>query len=312
LMFLRINLSSDDFMIVRIFDDFITQQKWFNYFCKHPPKYFLKKDSSSLEKHLITDQEIDIAWQGIKDGLLKIQKFGLAFPYKLENTFSGDQKILNDLHRFFTHNELFGRNHYWEDQSLINIFDNKFQFPNISYDTWLDTISKINDGVHFLEKVTITTNKNYIQSNYEFLSFNFTPINRYHKQINWLKFEESELITNYKYNYYNDFENIVLLDQSITGKSVLRSFYDEDDPTQFDCTGRLGSSGGFTIDIDHARRKIYSSDQFASWCKRFGTTPSDLPLEFPIGTIIKSTSNILQLFESALDCEVTIDFLQNF
>jgi hypothetical protein len=78
-------------------------------------------------------------------------------------------------------------------------------------------------------------------------------------------------------------QNLVLLDQSILGKCVLQSFIENDDPTQDDCTGRLGSFGGFFIDLNDNRKKIYKSTQFKDWIKSYNMT--NIPYEFPIGYV---------------------------
>jgi hypothetical protein len=78
---------------------------------------------------------------------------------------------------------------------------------------------------------------------------------------------------------------MVILNESILGKSVLQSFSENDNPNAQDCTGRLGSYGGFIIELDDNRKNIYRSKEFISWAQSHNRVFNSLPLEFPIGYI---------------------------
>jgi hypothetical protein len=91
----------------------------------------------------------------------------------------------------------------------------------------------------------------------------------------------------------------VLLDNSILGKSILQSFYEEDDPTCKDCTGRQGSYGGFIITQSDNRKQIYRSHKFISWCEKYNLLTNRIPYEFAIGRAIHIPGNIdSRLFSS--------------
>ena len=68
---------------------------------------------------------------------------------------------------------------------------------------------------------------------------------------------------------------------------MLQSFIDDDNPTADDCTGRLGSHGGFVVELDslYSRKTVYQSDQFLQWISKYGLSAENLPYDFPIGYI---------------------------
>jgi hypothetical protein len=85
---------------------------------------------------------------------------------------------------------------------------------------------------------------------------------------------------------------IVTLSRSILGKCFLQSFYEEDDPTCDDCGGRQMSSGGFYVDIDDTRRRIYESPEFNSWLKKYSLNRTECPLEFQLGNVVESSDDL--------------------
>ena len=177
-----------------------------------------------------------------------------------------------------------------------NPYDAEFKFPqNLNYKQWHDIIDNINVAVHELEK-TIQIPSDIHIHHLQFLLKN-------HNETKWHKFTEYDYLHNFKYfDMKEKYDNLVLLDRSILGKCVLQSFMEDDDPCAKDCTGRLGSLGGFVIETDDNRLKIYKSNKFIDWCKRHELTVDDLPLEFPIGFIADSNvvdlSNVDRLLEN--------------
>lgn len=311
-MFLKLHFHNDQTINIRIFTDHEVHFKWFNFFKNKIQSYECKKDSSLLEEHYINESQIIQSWRFIQFALMELERFGLKFPTKIPNEFNYDQKILNELHRFFVYNALFARDTLHLGKPVEHVYNPKFKIPEfIDYNQWFSIINLINDSVHLLEKTTITDNKNHVLNKYPFNSFNITPTNRYLQFDHWLRFDEKDLLVNYDYEKYSVFQYLVLLDQSILGKSVLHSFYDEDNPNEFDCTGRLGSNGGISIDIDYTRKRLYSSRKFQSWCKSYKRLPHDLPLEFPLGIVLNPPSDIKELFLSHINKEVQIEFCWN-
>lgn len=177
----------------------------------------------------------------------------------LPDKFNRDQQLLNQIHRLFT--------------------------SNVSNATDREPWYSINYAVHYLELFTVPAdNKKFVDSTF--------PIFGLELKINdakWLEFNNEDILLNYQ---DMDQPNLVYLNGSILGKSYLRSFYDNDDPTAVDCTGRLGSYGGFVIDINNNRQLIYQSAQFKDWASKYNLDVKSLPLEFPIGKVVETTKSI--------------------
>ena len=175
----------------------------------------------------------------------------------LPTEFTHDQNLLNKLHRYYT------------DNAKV-VDQNSELFRNVS---------KINYCVHELESYTINryAGTGYHSHLWFHVRENPVPIDC------WVNLEEHE---KENYNFFNyDYKYTVRLDRSILGKCVLQCFEENDDPNAKDCTGRLGSYGGFFIDTDNNLRELYQSDKFVSWCKSHGNEVKEMPLEFVIGNV---------------------------
>lgn len=246
-----------------------TMEKWFDHFSviyeQKPPLNFSQDGYYYLKDFGKNWDEIKTARKQLKKAQAQLIDLGFG-DIKLSKRFDYNQQTLNKLHRIFTLN--------------VDETDN----VNIQY--WLH---QINNNVHILEKYTeVMPNLRFIRNRY--------PINlftvRLEKPNSWIEFDSNDLQHNYTY-LDMDYKNIVFLDQSILGKCVLQSFAEHDDPTQPDCTGRLGAYGGFQFDMNPANRhNIYRSKQFKSWCKSWRVNPKSLPLEFPIGYISYTTQDL--------------------
>jgi hypothetical protein len=108
-------------------------------------------------------------------------------------------------------------------------------------------------------------------------------------------------------SYSNDYPNVLLIEE-IQGKSYLRAFIDNDDPTQSDVTGRYGSYGGFVIDVCQHRKQIYESKEFNNWLEIYNLKKENLLLEHPLGQVIDSS---LVLTEFNANDFVGIDFIDD-
>lgn len=245
--------------------------RWFNYF-KHVNPSYRQISYRDLDKEHAKTTEQD--WQIILDSVNVLKSQGFKFETQLPKQYDSNQPLLNELHRFFTSN-------------LIS---------NPTHEKYL---KDINSAVHRLEFNTYTFNRNYVKTTFTVNMLEYVPF----PSVYWLEFDQEEQNENYRFECYNE-ENLVILNKSILGKSILNSFLDEDDPTEFDCTGIKGSRGGFTIDLNNDRRKLYNGPIFKDWCKKYGLS-DHLPLEFPIGYV--ENSKCLNLIKNAT--YIKVDFL---
>ena len=211
-------------------------------------------------------------WNTILSTLDDLKSLGYRVPFEVPKKFTYDQHLLNQLHRFFTYNVL------WYGSDEPNPYDPEFQ-TDLSFEEWHDLVDKINTAVHSLEIITTNSNRKIIDQ----LPMKFFLLGLKEKSFNSVvEFDQDDQKLNLTYFDYKQYP-LVLLDGSILGKSVLQSFLTNDDPSLKDCTGRLLSHGGFIIDLNNSRSKIYQSPEFLSWCDKFNLISP--PLEFPIGYV---------------------------
>jgi hypothetical protein len=280
-MQIKINYTKNHYTLIQLFDN-SSVRKWFNYVStkNYNYKYHLERTPS-------VNKTVNVAyeWNSIQNTIEYLNKIGLYLNFDLPNAFDYQQSTLNKLHRFFTYNML------WYDvkDDTPNPFSPQFKLDNITKDEWHNIIDVINEAVHTLEKVaTLTKNAISISPPINFLSF--PP--RKDRNTNWLEFDETDIKQNYEYFNNTQYRYLVVLDRSILGKCILQSFVENDDPSAADCTGRMGSHGGFTI-VDNPRlQQIYQSPEFKDWANSFNLDINSLPYEFPIGYVVSSTVEV--------------------
>lgn len=268
----------------------LTVKKWFYYFkgisnwykCNFFPDNSFKA-FDTIKKSINPEFE----WRNIKSAINLLENLGFQFPVDLPKEFDKNQKTLNYLHRFFTYNILWYHDN--KKNPCLNPYDNNFKLDEtMSFQQWLDILDEINQSVHRLESYAIPQdNLKFIRNTFPLCFYNLIPTRTTTDLTTWLDFDDFDKNNNYKYfDYFNEIDHdnqLILLNESILGKSVLQSFSDEDDVNARDCTGRLGSFGGFIIDLNQNRNKIYQSEKFKKWAHRQQCRVNLLPLEFPIG-----------------------------
>jgi len=277
-MYIKLEYSFGQSILIKLFDIPVVVE-WFNKYSKHQTDYtefHINSSQYSLFRkiqHIVYPSYAKSKWSTIKLSFQKLKALGYQIPFDIPDQFDFDQNTLNKLHRFFTYNIL------WYDSKDQNPFDNTFQ-TDISYSDWHALLDVINRYVHFLEVVVTNENKKILdQYSIDCMQYHLLQ----QTTDTWLPFNQAQQQQNFKYFDYTE-HPLVLLDNSILGKSVLSSFLDNDNPTYKDCTGRLGSHGGFIIDLNNNRKKIYQSDNFKTWTTRYNLT--NMPLEFPIGYVV--------------------------
>ena len=302
-MKLKIMFNSSDNIKITLFDT-PAIKKWFNRFSKANAEkniYTMAVDLPSGWRPTPVD-DCETHWNTILTSLDHLRSKGYNFDLTVSKQFDYDQQTLNRLHRFFTYNML------WviDDPSKPNPFDPKFKLSrNKSWQLWHELVDPINRAVHRLEQFTTpTVNKSFVDTQLPIHSISF--VNNYEDYTNHLlNFDDNDIEQNYSFFNY-DQPNLVTLDRSILGKCILQSFYEDDDPTAQDCTGRLVSWGGFNIDLNDNRKKIYKSARFVKWAERYKL--KNIPYEFPIGYVTSSTRPLLD-FDKMYDRLISVRFL---
>ena len=226
-------------------------------------KYSLNNPLSAIDTGKIVDEQTlqlnredgdkaDTVYKTLVETIGKLENVR-PIGFQVPESFTHDQEILNRLHRYYTNTAV--------------VVDKKSEVFELA--------SKINYCVHELEDLIVTP----VHRSPLWFHINDYPI-----PIDcWIDLKEQD---QENYNFFDyDYEHAVRLDRSILGKCVLQSFEENDDPTAEDCTGRIGSFGGFFIDTDKKLKDVYTSDKFKDWCTGHGKNVTELPLEFVIGYV---------------------------
>ena len=252
-MRLKIDFTDGHFILINLHE---SMKKWATHVQQISNKYKfgLNKGRSAIGTENIKENKSTAVYKILLDTVKKLEQtkpIGFGIP----ETFSFDQDLLNRLHRYYT-----------ETASIVDKKTDLFKL-----------VSKINYCVHELEEFTPNHNPTYTSDLWFHVDDYPIPMDC------WLDLADQQQ-ENYRFFDY-DYDYTVRLDRSILGKCVLQAFEENDDPNANDCTGRLGSFGGFFIDTNNKLKELYSSDKFIDWCRQHGKLPHELPLEFVIGKV---------------------------
>lgn len=302
---------------IHLFDD-VTVDKWFRFYRARTEQGYRYQAAhrKSNHEHNLFDldallQRADLQWQKIRSCVDQLRGLGMRVPFELDPIFDFQQSTLNYLHRFFTYNSMW--HEHWSKDHTPNPFDPDWQLPAQfrDYQVWHDFIDQINCAVHSLETCCRPlANTVYVNTDHPLKFWQFMAKDNATRDIknNWLAFDGQDQQGNY--SYLKDDRHLVILDISICGKPLLQSFMEHDDPRAKDCTGRLGSFGGFIVDIDHNRRNLYRSERFQSWLAYHNINVDQAALEYPIGWV----DDIVpwqQLYQNPRQTSLNVSFLEN-
>lgn len=277
-MYIKIFFNEGQYITIKLLEKSAIR-RWFknfkvveeSYTCSYQPEYNYNNSFQSIRNR----KNIILAFD-------RLNQLGYACPFTLSIESEFDQPLLNDLHRFFTYNATWGKEVILKKQSIINDYDPSFKISKrMSYSTWHSIIDIINLNVHVLEKTIPLSKKIDFCSNIFLLQP--SPHN------SWFSFLNDEIqeinISHLDYKIGPP----VVLNNSILGKCYLQSYLEDDDPTADDCTGRLGSFGGFNVLFTEDRLKVYETSDFIDWTKRHNLDVNKLHLEAQIGNIIDTS-----------------------
>jgi len=299
-MFLKLHFSRKDVLTIKLFDNSAARKWFFFYSLRHHNKsvpinlYDNYNNIDGYKKYKIRhENQIIQEWKKIHQSLNDLKALGYISDIELPAMFDYEQSRLNLLHRFFTTNTKW--NNKFNDRDELNPIDSNFYTTTKNRQHFQNCIDQINAAVHFLENFTDPENRKILDALP--LGLIYIIQNRITNNDTWCQFSYDEQQENYKYlQRIQCNQPLVLLDNSITGKSYLQNFLENDDPTSEDCTGRIGSHGNLIIDTNDNRQKIYSSDKFQAWADHYNL--EKIPYEFAIGAVIDCDYSEMHKFKN--------------
>jgi hypothetical protein len=321
-MKLKLNFQNNNYIVIEVFEENLS---WFNFFKNRKDSnrysiqpyrlgFYTKPSTQNILHRLIFFKSCEPnGWLEIKENTEYLKSQNFQLPYEVPKKFNFSQELLNTIHRFFTYNSVWAMescNHDMSGNTAIapstpNPFDSSF----VPTDTlkFLTAISNLNIAVHSLESLCMTNNKQHVLNIIKNNSiFWINPRSNFDYTSNgW--FHVGPILDEFQKSYTNRYPNVIMSEE-IQGKSYLRAFIDNDDPTKLDVTGRDGSYGGFFIDTNDDRKIIYESQEFKDWLEKYNLKKEDLPLEWPLGQVIDSSLELKRFSQSNF---VDIDFIDD-
>jgi hypothetical protein len=309
-MKIKLQLLDGHYIIIDVYKE---NKIWFDFFQE-------RRKSNQYNPFLATDKIChfdnhsynQLAWNAIVENTEYLKSQNFKLPYELPAEFNYDQKLLNVIHRFFTYNSTWALAYCESDMTgnttLTNPEPNPFDSSFIPSDLkqFLTTISNLNVAVHELEPSCMTPNKQTILDIIKGDITRRVTIDNYQYTSNgWLNIDHQ--LDEFQKSYLNTYPNVIMSEE-IQGKSYLRAFIDNDDPTKLDVTGRYGSYGGFIIDTNNHRKTIYESTEFNDWLASYGLKKENLLLCWPLGQVIETSLETNQDFPNH---HIDIQFIED-
>lgn len=236
---------------------------WVEHFVDNTTVYqatFVDALDNILWNRDLVNQHLDTIRERV--GVLSAQ-YGITFANHIPT--DGRQlnrEFTNRCHRFFTENQkTVNQASIDEDQRVL-----------ISA-----LLSDINHTIHLLELyLPPIRNAGFYSINEVHIEFD-SKKNQWQNP-RWWQMEPSwrELHTDENQHYD------VILTSEILGKTILRSYLDDDDPHHWDTSGHYSSLGGLQIQFEPTRREVYRSQDFVNW---YGPRNGRIYFDYPIGMI---------------------------
>jgi hypothetical protein len=193
------------------------------------------------------------------------------------------QGFMNALHRHFTN-------------SCAKLWN--LQYTNFDQQNNLNAIlQELNISIHKLEDFIPTKHKlKYYQNNNNEiwtinngreLGYDIFPFRQYHS------YEPTDLILN----------------PYILGKTLLESFFCDDDPTSWDTRGHMRTNGGACMILSTERQEIYESKEFVEWLNDYNLSKEQCYADFPLGNFVPGHKDKLISLQRDLhkySCQVDI------
>jgi hypothetical protein len=256
-------------------------QSWMDTFVSKGTKYHANLQDWSMIR----------AWQPavmkahletLKHALAQLTAFGINFAGEIPtSSLQLNRQFLNVCHRFFT-----------ENQKNVNADQNLCERYGSDCEKKVNAIlSEINRCVHELELYMPAARDHQLKSFVE-IHIEYDSYNNQWSNPQWWHMQESWRDLHTTADQHFD----VLLTSEILGKTILKSYLDDDDPHHWDTSGHYDSLGGLQIQFGPYRKSVYQSQDFQDW---YGRPTTDAFYDYPIGNVVDRDQ--LMLLSDLLD-----------
>ena len=316
---IEIKYTNGEHITIKLFDNKLSEDL-LTHFSKDNDNYTIRDSTSNAYKHEyngVYSDKIKQNWKIILTQISKLKELGVKFPREIPNQFDFSQDTLNYLHRIFTYSLQFGKYGNVSTESGEFPFTSDYTTPHFSDDELTNhkelykITEPINSAVHAIERYTITTKgADALQTTNKVsrIYFDNNSGNKHNAfEVNWYPLKKNgHSDSNYNFMEYTE-PHMVCLNDTISGKSVLVSYRDDDNPTLPDCTGRLITDGSFIIYPNRNLHDVYESDGFTSWLGKHKMNINQAPLEMAIGHVIESSIPLESFCHKSTNIGITDD-----
>lgn len=176
------------------------------------------------------------------------------------------REFLNKIHRHFTN-------------SARSVWSGEFRFNSVEEQYHInDRLLELNSAIHNLEHLYI----NEIQQKFQQTGREILVRPKAHLQSNTaLGFDIKPYMSCHSRDHHD-----IILDPYILGKTLVQSFLDIDDPSQWDTTGHVSTDGGCMFVLSDHRQKIYQSAEYVAWLAKYNLNYYNTYADFPIGDFV--------------------------
>ena len=246
-------------------------QAWIEKFNGHKTKANIHNHLYVPEINVTNEDFYDIPRQKCLDTLANLRDCGLEYTGPTPTTPElVTAECLNQLHRFFTHNQQ--ELNFTRGKLSQQYQDPNNQLPQIN--KTIQHLMDLNHWVHEMEAFCVREHQNIPVDTIEEIKL-YTPTES--NTTAWID------LTLYR-QYHTDQHYDVILSSEVLGKTLLQSYIDGDDPTDWDTSGHHSSAGGLQICWSDTRQKIYQSEHFKNWLQKHNAVK--VWYDFPIGNIV--------------------------
>jgi hypothetical protein len=205
----------------------------------------------------------------LEESVARLKNLQVEFPYEVPDVDSVDQDWANRAHRWFTHTQ--------KDFNEKRVPGMSFQNMKAYRSQVTEQLQIVNEYIHAVENYIPAPNVGFERGTMWEIYLSDEPPCTHPRwwQMNpeWRSYHSPE--------HYD-----VIFGSQILGKTILKSFLDQDDPRDWDTSGHYNNNGALQILPTRHRQQVYQSQQFRDWVERHDISLDQVWYDFPVGNVL--------------------------